>query len=259
MTKPLLMLAAHGAGDDSPANQALCDVGKSVAEALPEFEVVTAFNLGTPGYAEVLRAHASQSITVVPVMISDGYFRNIVLPRAIAQAELSETQVAKITSPIGHHPRIDALLAEQVRTATDLLGTPDVPVIVVGHGTERNPESARSTYHVCDALRERAVATMIVPAFLDQAPLLESVAAQYLTTDIIVAPFLLGGGDHTLKDIPERINVTLPDGEELPACLPRGSYQAVIAAPVGEHPGLAELIIDTALYETNADSQPTTR
>ena len=249
MTRPLLMLAAHGAGDDSPANQLLHKLEASVAAALPDCDVEAAFNLGAPNYTAVLRDHPAQSITIVPVMISDGYFRNVVLPRAIQQAELAADRVTKITDPVGHHPRMADLLSDQVRAAFTLLGSSEVPVLIVGHGTERNPESSRSTLAACDVLRERGIGSEVVAAFLDQAPRLEAVASQITASDFVVAPFLLGGGDHTLTDIPERIGVTLPVDTRLPACLPRGEYRAVIAAPVGDHPGLAELIIETARNE----------
>jgi sirohydrochlorin cobaltochelatase len=257
MSKPLLLLAGHGAGDDSPANVSLQNVGESVQYALPAFEVVTAFNLGSPTYAEALSKHRKQSIIIVPVMISDGYFRNVVLPRAVAEAQLPIGVEPVITPPIGHHPRIGTLFAEQVQAALDLLGQDDVPVLVVGHGSERNPTSSRSTYNVCEHLLRQILATEITPCFLDQDPLLETVAFGFLSGDIVVAPFLIGGGEHTLSDIPARIGVKVQQNQVWPICVKRGAFQAALAAPIGEHPDLPALIIESALTAIDSNQSPT--
>lgn len=249
MSTPILMLAAHGAGDASPANEALLRMSAAVQAGLPSFDVVIGFNLGSPGYADILTQHAERQIVIVPVMISDGYFRNVVLPRAISEANLAIEREPLITTPVGTHPKMCVLLQDQIVDAFSLISNDQAPVIVVGHGTRRNPNSSQSTYRACDYLKRKRLSPAIEAAFLDEDPLLETVALNYASSDLVVAPFLLGGGGHTFEDIPDRIGVRLSEGSSLPIRLARGSHDAVIAAPVGEHPGIVDLVIETALSE----------
>ncbi len=196
-----LILAAHGAGDGSAANSAVLALAESLAAARRDLRVVTAFRMGTPELGAVLGAAGRDGARawVLPVMTSDGYFAGEFL-RGLAGDR------AVVLPPIGVDARVTAMCVDLVRErlAVEGLAGAAVRVLVVGHGTRRSASSGAATEALARAIAA-ATGAAAQAAFLDQDPLLEDVAPTLGDADVLVVPFLLGGGGHHLQDIPERL------------------------------------------------------
>ena len=207
-----LILAAHGAGDESSANQSL----RAMADRLrkrPGFdEVIVAFNLGVPSFAEVLSATKARNIVVVPVMTSDGYFRQTFLPRELARNKRYPYVQVTVTSAVGTHQALPGILLARVDSAMrdTQFDVAHAAIVVVGHGSERSPHSADATNTIRDALATQLTAARFESAFLDQTPKLEELVDHLNESLVIVVPFLFGGGFHATRDIPERLRLIDP-------------------------------------------------
>lgn len=199
MDEPVVMLAAHGCGDESLTNRVVCGLAQVVGATLGR-RVEAAFNLGTPGFGEVVSG--ASSCQVVPLMLAEGYFSREVLPMRIREGA-SDCHVEFVPA-LGTWERVRQRVVDRARQA---LGDPDPHsrVLVVGHGTKRHPESGATTCELSARIaREAGVPSEV--AFLDDEPLLENVA--YPSGErVVVVPWLLGGGGHALEDVPERLGL----------------------------------------------------
>ncbi len=216
-----VVLAAHGAGDDSPANQEVRAITSRLRgrDAGASFEPV--FNRGSPSFATG-SADADARTLVIPLMTSDGYFVRERIARTFGARR------AAVAPPIGLLPVLREAFIERVVRQHAERGF--AKVLIVGHGTQRHPASAGSTETLAAELRQR-ISVPIRTAYLDQPPTLESVIADLLEERLLVLPFLLGGGTHELDDIPRMLREKL-----------RGD--ATIVAPVISDERIDEWVLD---------------
>lgn len=237
-----LVLAAHGSGAGPGA---AAQVGRHVRrlQRLGGFdEVVAAFRHGTPGFDTVLDGLRSRRVVVVPFMTSDGYFASAVLPDALERNRRRGEVTLAFTRPVGTHPRIGAVVAAHLRAllARHGLAPASVTVLVVGHGTPRNGRSRLATQVLASRLEALAVARRVGAAFLDDAPSVEDAARQVPGGNLVVLPFLIGGGSHAVRDLPRRLAEARrgePNAEQGPILLDR---------PVGALAGLTNLAAELA-------------
>jgi uroporphyrin-III C-methyltransferase len=228
-----LVLAAHGGGS---ANAHLRRLAQRVRARRVFDEVAVAFHLGEPGFDSVLDELEADSVTVVPVMTSAGHFSRTVLPAALRRHARAATLPLTITPPLGTHPGIAALVARRISELlrTHRLLRQDTAVLLVGHGTRRHPASRHSTLALADALRARGAAAEVASGFLDDDPGVAEAFASLSSPAVLVIPFLIGGGDHTLD--------LAPGGGFVPPS--EGARTVVVDRPVGAAPEIVDLIVD---------------
>jgi uroporphyrin-III C-methyltransferase len=245
MSGRALVLAAHGSRRDPAANALVRRMAEALRGRRLFDEVAVAFHQGEPGFDTVLDELTADEVTVVPFLTSAGYYSDVVLPKALARnLRYGEIRLSR-TPPVGTHNGIAPLVARRV---TELLREQqavrsDVSLVLVGHGTRRHPESTASTRALAETLRRRRVAGEVLAAFLDDDPPVDEVLRRTRMPNVIVLPFLIGGGIHALEDLPQRLG--LPEGE-----VPRrgwiGSRLVLVDAALGENPGLEEIVVDLA-------------
>ena len=192
-------------------------------------EVRTGFWKEQPSLREVLRTTHGDDIYVVPLFISEGYFTERVIPRELRlegwEPELwnsdgisadTATLVAgdidtevHYCGPVGTHEAMTDVL---VRRAESVTGDPEVGngfgFAVVGHGTERNENSAKAIEYHTERLRETGRFDEVKALFMDEEPEIDDVADHFDSEDIIVVPLFIADGFHTQEDIPEDMGLT---------------------------------------------------
>jgi uroporphyrin-III C-methyltransferase len=236
-----LVIAAHGSRRNPGANALVRRLAEAVRARRLFDEVAVAFHQGEPRFDTVLDELSSESVTVVPLLTSAGYYADVVLPQALARNRRFGELRLRQTPPVGTHSGIAPLVARRV---TELLRNEGIArqsasVAIVGHGTPRHRESRTSAIQLADTLRHRRAAGEVLAAFIDDDPpvsaLLENATLPYL----VVVPFLIGGGAHVGEDIPRIL--------EESRLASRDSRRSVtVDQPVGSYPGIAEIIIDLA-------------
>lgn len=208
-----VILAAHGAGDESAANGLVHGVAATVASRRPDLEVIAAFNLGEPGFAAALDRSRGEHVTIVPLMTSNGWFVQERLP-ALLESSMRHGRVPiDVTPPIGALRQVVRAVRDRaVRAALEsAAGGGAAAVIVVGHGTTRRSSSGDGTRalaaEIAAVLHRAAVEgeVEVAAAFLDEPPGLEEVAMRFADRRRVIVPFLLGGGDHARRDVRERV------------------------------------------------------
>lgn len=228
-----VILAAHGAGDDSTVNASVCALALELARRIVGARVRAAFHKGEPSYAAALRTATRANRIVVPLLTSEGY-HYARLQRAVA--EVDPTSLTYVVRPLGTDASFVTAFVESVTAQIIALGfdRDATHIIVVGHGTDRHPNSGAATTNVAGRLLESGFDRVRV-AFLDEEPTVEAVAGTIRRHEyLVVVPFLIGLGAHAAQDLPARVATAITKGP------PR--YHVAYVDPIAALPALAELI-----------------
>jgi uroporphyrin-III C-methyltransferase len=240
-----LVLAAHGSRRDPAANALVRRMVESLRARRLFDEVAAAFHQGEPGFDTVLDELTAEEITVVPFFTSAGHYSEVVVPEALARNRRYAEVRLRRSPPVGTHAGVAPLVARRVTELLrdEHLDRQAVALVVVGHGTRRHPDSRTATEQLAETLRRRRVAGHIVAAFIDDDPPVDAVISSLGLPNVLVVPFLIGGGAHTFEDIPRLVGLA-------PGAAPRdgwaGGRRFLIDTPVGSYPGLEEIVVDLA-------------
>jgi sirohydrochlorin cobaltochelatase len=252
-----LILAAHGSGREPPVNARIRAMAGAIASRGLFGEVVAAFHQGEPRFSNVIDMLACEEAIVVPVMTSDGYYCDGVLPGELAKnerirswdegADSSGVRVM-VTKPVGTHPRMLELVARRAACLMNEHGLEptQTSVAVIGHGTPRHARSRSSTVAVAESLARRGIAGDCFAAFIDEEPFLEAVTDVARNTNILVLLFLINPGPHALCDVPYRIGFPVEGHPRLPRAARIGNRFVLCDEPVGILPGFLDVILQLA-------------
>jgi hydroxymethylbilane synthase len=229
-----IILAAHGAGDSSPANALVQACARQLEVTAVGARVTAAFLRGEPAYTAALVGADRPNRIIVPFFTSDGYYAERLRCEA-ARASVSGTET-NVLAPVGTHQAFIQALAG--RAAYAIVQHDFAPagtiVVVVGHGTTRHAGSGAAAQAVADAVAQRGVTAHA--AYLDQYPTIEDVIGRTPPdVNFVIVPFLLGGGDHAANDVPARVNA-IAERRGVPPS------RVVFLEPMGGLPALSELL-----------------
>jgi len=262
-----LVIAAHGShlnpGSSDPAYAHADTIRATGAFA----EVREAFWKEEPHFREVLRTVGPEEVYVVPLFISEGYFTETVIPRELRlegwdpalwdsdgvdadHTTLTATDVEKrvhYCGPAGTHDSMSGVI---VRRAESVTGDPEVGegfgLAVVGHGTERNANSAKAIEYHARRIRERDRFDAVRPLFMDEDPEVDDLTDYFDCEDIVLVPLFIADGYHTQEDIPEDVGMTDDHREdwETPAVV--DGHRIWYSGAVGTEPLMADVLLERA-------------
>jgi sirohydrochlorin cobaltochelatase len=262
-----LVIVAHGSHLNPDASTPTYEHADTVREAGVFDEVRTAFWKEEPSFREVLRTIESEEVYVVPLFISEGYFTEQVIPREL---RLDDWDVAEWNSdgtsathttleagdvektvhycgPVGTHDAMSDVIVRRAETVTDDPGVgKGFGLAVVGHGTERNENSAKAIEYHAERIAERDRFDEVKALFMDEDPEIDDVTDFFESEDIVVVPLFVADGYHTQEDIPEDMGLTddYRTGWETPAEV--DGHRIWYAGAVGTEGLTAEVIIERA-------------
>lgn len=122
----------------------------------------------------------------------------------------------------------------------------DTTLILLGHGTTLNAESAAPVFQHASELRRRQVFADVREAFWKQEPRVTHILAGVRTARAIIVPFFISEGYFSEQVIPAELGfseaLTRPENR----VLRRGSQACIYARPVGTHEKMTEVILDRA-------------
>jgi len=262
-----LVIVAHGSHlnpDSAAPTHAHAD---TIRETGAFDEVRTGFWKEEPSLRNVLRTVEGDTVYVVPLFISEGYFTEQVIPRELrlegwdpsewnseglsadtAVLEAGDTgQTVHYCGPVGTHEAMTDVLirrAESVTGDSDIGDT--VGFAVVGHGTERNANSAKAIEYHAQRLRETSRFAEVQALYMDEAPEVDDVTDYFESEDIVVVPLFIADGFHTQEDIPEDMGLTddYRTGYEVPADV--AGHRIWYAGAVGTEGLTADVILERA-------------
>ncbi len=262
MTRSALVLVGHGSHLDPRSARPLYDHADEIRSRGSFAAVHEAFWKEEPSPREVLRTVESDEVYVVPLFTSEGYFTEQVIPRELRLADGWNLDVEKsvtYTDPVGTH---DAMTEVIVQRAERVTGDPDVGpgvgLAVVGHGTERNENSARATRTHVDRIRERGRFDEVRALFMDEEPVIDDLPAHFESDELVVVPLFVADGYHTQEDIPEDVGLTddASAGYDVPAEV--AGRTVWYAGAVGTEPLVADVVLERTA-DAGADFENETR
>jgi sirohydrochlorin cobaltochelatase len=224
-----LVLGAHGirGGVGGAAEHA----GRIAARGL--FAEVHACALkGTPSLTEVMAAVSTPEIVFAPLLMAEGYTLQAMLRKLEGAANRSSR--VTVCRPIGVHPRLADMIATRARAlcATKGWRPGETALLIVGHGTERHPDSGATARRHAAQIAARRIFAEVATGFLDEHPFVPDALRVLTAPHCVAVGLFVDAGEHGEEDIP--------------ALLAAAGERAVYAGPIGPDPLVTELILDQA-------------
>jgi sirohydrochlorin cobaltochelatase len=139
-----------------------------------------------------------------------------------------------VCQPIGVHPRLADMVATRAQAlcATKGWRPGDTALLIVGHGTERHPDSGTTARWHAAQIAARGIFVEVATGFLDERPRVSQALDALRASQCVVVGLFVDAGVHGEEDIPALL---APAGE-----------RAVYAGPIGPDPLVTELLLDQA-------------
>jgi sirohydrochlorin cobaltochelatase len=216
-------------------------------------EVTACFWKEQPHFHQVLQTVKSDTIVIVPMFTSTGYFSRQVIPSEIGfvggevVGSASMLSVANrtiyYTRTLGEHPSIDTIVRQRACDAIQRAGlaAADTAIAVIGHGTGRSATTRQTTQHQVAILQESKIASHVVDAYLDDNPDIPSLYERTTASKLVVIPFFLAPGSHTTQDVPDALGINYGD---YPAQV--NGRAVFYTPPIGTDDVICDLILQLA-------------
>lgn len=123
----------------------------------------------------------------------------------------------------------------------------DATLVLIGHGSTLNADSAAPIYQHADALRRRGIFARVLEAFWKQEPSIAGVLRGVFTSRVFAVPLFISEGYFTEEVIPRELG--------LPRTGPPGGFRSVgqvgdrtvyYCRPIGTHPSMTGVILERA-------------
>ena len=243
-----LVLAGHGSHRNPESARPVYDHAARLRDRGAFEEVREAFWKEEPSLRNVLRTVESDEVVVVPLFMAAGYFSEQVLPRELRLTDdwrLDVEKTVRYADPVGTHDAMTDVVVERAESVLDVVPA-DAGVAVVGHGTERNENSAKTTEYHAERVRDRETFAEVRALFMDESPEIDDLPDHFEARDVAVVPLFLADGYHTREDIPEDVGLTDDhrDGWDVPADV--DGHRVWYAGAVGTEPLLADVALERA-------------
>ena len=118
----------------------------------------------------------------------------------------------------------------------------DAVLVVLGHGTELNDQSAAPVYQHAAELRRRKIFAGVREAFWKQEPQVKKVLAEIAAPRVFIAPLFISEGWFSTEIIPKELGFGFPDNLKLKI----NHSELIYCAPVGTHDSMTKVILSRA-------------
>ncbi len=119
-------------------------------------------------------------------------------------------------------------------------------LILVGHGSTVNPDSAAPTYQHADELRRRGMFAQVVEAFWKQEPAICAVLRGVFAPRVFVVPLFISEGYFTEEVIPRELGFCAVGQKEFARIQQRGGQTLHYCGPVGTHDSMTAVLLARA-------------
>ncbi|QSR84093.1 CbiX/SirB N-terminal domain-containing protein [Methylacidimicrobium sp. B4] len=206
-----LVLAGHGSMFSSESALPVYRHAASLRRSETFAAVYECFWKEEPSYRTALYGVEEECIYLVPDFLSHGYFTREILPREfelLGPLTRRGSREIRYCEPPGRHPRMAEAIVEQALGALREVDCRDVTLLLVGHGTDRNENSAETAWEQAERIRASGRFAGCSVAFLEQEPCVSRWRELMSTRDLAVVPFFLSEGKHSYTDIPRLMGWT---------------------------------------------------
>jgi sirohydrochlorin cobaltochelatase len=217
-------------------------------------EVACAFWKEEPGMRVVLNMVTGDDVYIVPNFISEGYFTRKVIPREFGLTgpiTHRNGRILKYCEPVGNHPGVTELLLRRAREIAPAVPPKETSLIIVGHGTDLNDNSAVAAKREVGRIRELGIYAEVHNAYMEEAPFIAQWDRFTSQRSVVVVPFFIADGLHSFQDIPVLLGIDSERGATLnrPELFQTTPHQLrgrnlYYASSIGTEPLFAELLLD---------------
>src|SRR5258706_14308556 len=122
----------------------------------------------------------------------------------------------------------------------------DAALILIGHGSTLNAESAAPTYQHADELRRRGIFAQVLEAFWKQEPSICGVLRGAFARRVFIVPVFISEGYFTEEVIPRELGFRKKGETNFPRAQKRGEQTLYYCGPVGTHESMTDVILARA-------------
>lgn len=246
-----LVIVGHGS-HLSPESSAPVYTHAAAIRARGVFdEVRECFWKEEPSLREILDLVESDTVYVVPLFISEGYFTEEVIPRELGltgpapSVTRRDGRTVHYCAPVGTHPHMARMILRRAEESAGLSAVQarEAGLIVIGHGTERNNRSAETIRRVTREADEAGIFATVRAGYLDQPPEVGEVLDSMPERTVVLVPFFVAEGWHTQETIPDDLGIHRPSVSHVSQ---KDGRTIFYAAPVGTFPEIADIVLQRA-------------
>lgn len=243
-----LLIVGHGSTHSPDASEPTFLQAREIRRRRLFAEVHCAFWKEEPSLRMVGYAIEAGEVYVVPHFISEGYFTRQIIPRELELTGPTTAVRGRVwhsCDPVGIHPRMTDLLLRRARETAPQVDPARTALIIVGHGTAQNAQSAVAIRSQVERLKQAgAPYREICDAYLEEEPRLADWEQWCESPQVIVLPFFIADGLHGSRDIPFHVGVT-PERSGLEGGPYRVRGRAVYCSrAIGADLAVADMILD---------------
>ena len=122
----------------------------------------------------------------------------------------------------------------------------DAALVLIGHGSTLNAESAAPTYQHADELRRRGIFAQVVECFWKLEPTVAAVLRGVFAPRVFLVPLFISEGYFTEEVIPRELGLCAKGQREFARVQRRGAQTLHYCGPVGTHESMTEVIVARA-------------
>lgn len=244
MPRTALILAGHGSHISPETAAIVWQQVDKLRQRHAADEITAAFWKEAPSFHQVIGTLTADDITIVPLFTAQGYFTQTVIPaEMLLSSALTEHdgRTIRYGKTLSEHPYLSRIVRQRITDAMREHGAEreKTAVVLIGHGTRRNPESRSATRAQAEQVQDMARETLAV--FLDDTPAIPDIYTLTSAPTIIAVPFFLALGSHTTIDVPGELG--LPPGATHAHINGR---DVIYTPPVGIGDDLDEIVLEIA-------------
>lgn len=184
-----------------------------------------------------------EQVIIVPDFLAEGYFTRQVVPAKLGD-KLRSANIC-CTPPVGTHPMMAEIINDMAREVLGDWTVEQTSLLVVGHGSGKNPCSKQSLLGHLQEVRNNTDFAQVADLWLEELPLVSSWKEVATKRHIIVIPYLLNDGQHGGWDIPAELSLSL-DQQIHGQTHDVESHQIRLTPALGTSPRFAEVISQLA-------------
>ena len=184
-----------------------------------------------------------EQVIIVPDFLAEGYFTRQVVPAKLGD-KLRSANIC-CTPPVGTHPMMAEIINDMAREVLGDWTIEQTSLLVVGHGSGKNPCSKQSLLGHLQEVRNNTDFAQVADLWLEELPLVSSWKEVATKRHIIVIPYLLNDGQHGGWDIPAELGLSL-DQQIHGQTHDVESHQIRLTPALGTSPRFAEVISQLA-------------
>ncbi|WCJ59485.1 CbiX/SirB N-terminal domain-containing protein [Fontisphaera persica] len=122
----------------------------------------------------------------------------------------------------------------------------DAALVLLGHGSTLNAESALPTYQHAEALRQRRLFAQVLTGFWKQEPFIAGVLRGAFAPRVFLVPLFISEGYFTEEVLPRELGLCAPGQTAFARVQRRGPQILHYTRPVGTHDRMTEVLLARA-------------